>query len=130
MPFSAGCGIAGLQYVVRKDEGLLSEGSLVSRTCSGGLDPCPDAAYTTGVGWETVYYLSRVSYEYIDTKRGLLDHMLHTVCMYGSFLDIDQRNESACGLNFVVEVHTAIILLVSRKRSPSTHVVHDCEFMG
>ncbi|CAM9619777.1 unnamed protein product [Ectocarpus sp. 13 AM-2016] len=54
---SKGCGITGMQYVVRGEEDLLS-GALVSTTCGGS--GCGDVEeYATGVLWEQKYYLLR-----------------------------------------------------------------------
>ncbi|CAM9764927.1 unnamed protein product, partial [Ectocarpus sp. 6 AP-2014] len=54
---SKGCGITGMQYVVRGEEDLLS-GALVSTTCGGsGCDGVEE--YATGVLWEQKYYFLR-----------------------------------------------------------------------
>ena len=53
-----GCGITGVQYVVREGEDNLS-GALVSMTC--GTSGCTDEEkYSTGVMWEHVYYFLQV----------------------------------------------------------------------
>lgn len=65
----AGCGISGVQYVLREDEDTLSGGSLVSKTCKRGLDPCPDEEYATGQGWGTTYFYLRVSNMYDSRQR-------------------------------------------------------------
>lgn len=66
--YCLGCGIVGMQYIVRKEEDMLS-GALVSSTC--GASGCTGSEeYTTGVLWAKKYYFLRVS-----CRRCSLDHV-------------------------------------------------------
>lgn len=62
-----GCGISGMQYVVRKYEDLLS-GALVTSACR--TTPCTDEKYTTGVLWARTYYFLQVSSQAVHLVPG------------------------------------------------------------